>query len=371
MVKEKKMKRLTHKALPVVFWVSVITAIMSLGNSGIMITAQGADDKELVVMTWGGASYEAQKRAFFDPFTEETGIKVVPVTVSGDMYGRVAAQLKAGKVEWDIVWPDRDVMESAANKGLVEPVDYKIVTDTKGMLPDALNKWGVGFEIVSFVVTYNTKVFPGDNYPKSWNDFYDVKKFPGPRADHNWGTPGWNLISALLADGVSLDNLTPIDYARAFKKLDQIKPSVKVWYTSGDKCVQALMDGEVVMAHTTGARARMAKNNGAPTELVWNQAIYYLNFWSVVKNAPHRDNAMKFLNFVCRPQQQAIFTNYFGSALCNKKSLDYLNPKMLKDLETYPENFQKVVPVLTEKNLKWLVDNYDEMNEKWNEWVSK
>lgn len=365
------MKNLRQKAMFVFLLVSVITLFMGLGNTGLLRTVQAADEKELVVMTWGGASYEAQKRAFFDPFTEETGIKITPVTVSGDMYGRVAAQIKSGNVEWDIVWPDRDVMESAAMKGFVEPVDYKVVTDTKGMLPDSLNKWGVGFEIVSFLVTYNTKVFPGDNHPKSWADFYDVKKFPGARGTHNWGTPGWNLISALLADGVSVDNLTPIDYERAFKKLDQIKPAVKVWYTSGDKCVQALMDEEVVLAHTTGARARMAKNNGAPTDIVWNQAIYYLNFWSVVKNAPHRDNAMKFLNFICRPEQQAIYTNYFGSALCNKKSLDYLHPKMLKDLETYPENFEKVIPVLTEKNLKWLVANYDDMNEKWNEWVSK
>jgi putative spermidine/putrescine transport system substrate-binding protein len=262
-------------------------------------------------------------------------------------------------------------MESAAQKGLVEPVDYGVVTDTKGMMPESLNKWGVGFEIVTFLVTYNNKVFPGDNHPKSWADFYDAKKFPGPRGVHNWGTPGWNLFSALLADGVPLDELTPMNYDRAFKKLDQIKSEVKVWYTSGDKCVQALMDEEVVMAHTTGARARMARDMGATTDIIWDRAIYYLNFWSVVKGAPHREAAMQFLNFVCRPELQAIYTNYFGSALCNLKSLDYLHPKMLADLPTYPENFEKVIPILTEKNLAWLKDHYDEMNENWNEWLSR
>ena len=358
-------------AFLVVFLVGLITVSISLSSNGFLGSARGADDKELVVMTWGGQPYEAQKRAFLDPFTEETGIKTIPVTVAGDMYGRVAAQIRANNVEWDIVWPDRDLMESAAQKGFVEPVDYSIVTDTDGMIPDSLNKWGVGFEIVTFMVTYNTKTFPGDNHPKSWADFYDPEKFPGPRAVHNWGTPGWNFISALLADGVPLEDLTPIDFDRAFKMLDKIKPHVRVWYPSGDKCVQAITEEEVVMAHTTGARSRMARDMGAPTELLWNGAIYYLNFWSVVKGAPHREAAMRFLNFVCRPEQQAIYTNYFGSALCNVKSLDYLHPTMLKNLPTYPDNFKKVVPVLTEKNLSWLTDHNDEMQEKWNEWVSR
>jgi len=336
-----------------------------------LTSAQAAGEKELVVMTWGGAAFEAQKKAFFDPFTQETGIKIIPVTSSGDMYGRVAAQIKSGNVEWDIVWPDQDVMEAAAQKGLVEPVDYSIVTETKDLIPGAVNKWGVGNELVTFLVTYSTKAFPGENHPKSWADFYDVKKFPGPRASHNWGTPTWQFMSALLADGVPPDKLVPIDYARAFAKLDQIKSSVKVWYQSGDKMVQSLVDGEVVMAHSTGARARMARDMGAPTELVWNQAIYYLNFWSVVKGAPHKEAAMQFLNFTNRPKQQAIYTNTFGSALTNTKSLEFVDPEKAKDLPTNQDNFRLVVPALNEKSLPWLIEHNDEMNEKWNEWISK
>jgi spermidine/putrescine-binding protein len=365
------MRRIRGRMLLSAFLIGFVTVFFTLATSPFLGTVQAASDKELVVMTWGGASLEAIDRAFFKPFEWETGIKVLKPIASGDMYGRVAAQVRANNVEWDIVQPDRDLMEASAQKGLVEPVDYSVVTDTDGMIPESLNKWGVGFELVTFLVTYNTKAFPGDKHPKSWADFYNPEKFPGPRAVHNWGTPGWNFISALLADGVSPDELTPIDYNRAFKMLDKIKPHVRVWYPSGDKLVQSLTEEEVVMAHTTGARARMARNYGAPTKLVWDQAIYYLNFWSVIKNAPHKETAMRFLNFICRPELQTLYTYDFGSALCNLKSLECLHPKVRADMPTNPDNFKKVIPVLTDKNLKWIVAHNDEMNEKWNEWLSR
>ena len=80
---------------------------------------------------------------------------------------------------------------------------------------------------------------------------------------------------------------------------------------------------------------------------------------------------MEFLNFTCRPEQQAIYTNYFGSAMFNVKSLDYLHPKYLKRLPTYPENLKKLVKIFTDQSMPWIIEHSDEMNEKWNEWVSR
>ena len=68
--------------------------------------------------------------------------------------------------------------------------------------------------------------------PSSWADFWDVKKFPGNRSLCLSDSPR-TLIFALLADGVPRDQLYPLDIDRAFKKLDQIKPHVKVWWREG------------------------------------------------------------------------------------------------------------------------------------------
>jgi putative spermidine/putrescine transport system substrate-binding protein len=57
-----------------------------------------------------------------------------------------------------------------------------------------------------------------------------VKGFPGTRALRN--DPQTVLEAALLADGVPRDKLYPLDVDRAFKKLEQIKPDIAVWWTS-------------------------------------------------------------------------------------------------------------------------------------------
>ena len=54
-------------------------------------------------------------------------------------------------------------------------------------------------------------------------------------------------LAALIADGVPMEKLYPIDANRAFKKLEQLKPHVLVWWNSGAQSVQILQDGEVDM----------------------------------------------------------------------------------------------------------------------------
>jgi len=332
--------------------------------------ALAGSDKELVIQTWGGSKATAEKHAFYDPFTEATGIKITLVEASGDTLGKVAAQVRSGNVEWDLIsgYPYPNV-EAAAKKGLFEEIDYSIVTDTKDLMAGSVKKWGLGQEVNAVMLAYNTNKWPGDNHPKTWTDFFDVKKFPGPRAMANWGTPGENLAIALLADGVAPDKLIPFDYDRAFKKLDQIKPHVKVWYTSGDQLIKILQDEEVVMAQTWDGRSKYAKQYGAPINLIWDQGLFYICYWNVVKGAPHKKAAMQFLNFINRPELQAIFTNYIWYSSANVKSVNFLHPSIQKDQAIYPENRKKLVKFPNEKTGKWLADHQDEMAEKFNNWI--
>ena len=66
--------------------------------------------------------------------------------------------------------------------------------------------------------------------PLTWPDFWDAKKFPGPRGYYN--APTYSLEFALIADGVPKDKLYPIDVPRALKSLDRVKPD-EVTRTAG------------------------------------------------------------------------------------------------------------------------------------------
>src|SRR5262249_59389068 len=81
------------------------------------------------------------------------------------------------------------------------------------------------------------------------------------------------LFGAWPAGAGRADRLYPLDVDRAFKKLDQIKPHIKVWRREGNQSQQLIRDGELDMMSIWNGRASELKEQGVPVELVWNGAV--------------------------------------------------------------------------------------------------
>jgi len=174
------------------------------------------------VNTWGGSWTAAEDAAFFKPFTEATGIQVR--TVAPVSYAKLKAQVGSGNYEWDITAITKSDWLRAEREGLVEPIDWTIVQKDK-LFPDAVFANGIGYCALGTNLCYRKDKFPNGG-PQSWADFWDVKKFPGNRSLFN--NAACTLVFALLADGVPADKIYPLDVDRGFKKLDEIKPDIKV-----------------------------------------------------------------------------------------------------------------------------------------------
>ncbi len=345
--------------------------VLSLAPNGTFSAARAERD-HLVVQTWGGKLAEAQQKAFFEPFTKETGIKVIGVEAGTSVGGKLAAMQRSKNIEWDIITADYESYNTKYyNKGFLEEVDYNVVDNTGDLVPGSAKKWGVAQYLEGVCLVYNTKAFLEGKAPQSYEDFFDVVKFPGPRGMHNWGGPTDNLSIALMADGLTPDQCLPLDFDRAFKMMNKVTPHVKVWYTSGAQLVQALLDEEVVMAISTDGRAKSAISMGAPINIVWNQSFYYLAYNCIVKGSPMKDAAMKLLKFCNRPEQQAAFTQIIGYTGSNPKAVQYLPAELQTAQSTHPDNIGKVFNFMAIKNAQWSVDNVETVDEKWNTWIAK
>ena len=160
-------------------------------------------------------------------------------------------------------------------------------------MPSSPTAIGIAQNILGTALCYRSDKYPSGG-PKSWADFWDVKKFPGARSLCLNDSPR-TLIFALLADGVPRDQLYPLDIDRAFKKLDQIKPHIKVWWREGTQSQQLIRDGEVDMMSIWNARASELKQQGVPVEVVWNGAVRSTSTWGVLKGAPNRKLAWEFI----------------------------------------------------------------------------
>jgi len=311
------------------------TATAAFAGPLIVTDRTIAQTRTIYVNTWGGSWTAAEEAAFFKPFTEQTGIRVR--TVAPVSYAKLKAQVQSGNYEWDITAITQADLLRAEREGLVEPVDWTVVKKEK-LFPDAVYANGLAYCALGTNLAYRKDKFPQGG-PKSWADFWDVKKFPGNRSMLNNAVR--TVQFALVADGVPVDKVFPLDVDRAFRKLDQIKPHVKVWWTQGNQSQQLLRDGEVDMIVMWNARASELQQQGHPVELVWPGATITTTMWGVAKGAPNRKPAWEFLQFAVQPKPQADFANklYYGPT--NPEAFKYIPTEVSRQLPTYPEN-QKV-----------------------------
>ncbi|QDL93537.1 ABC transporter substrate-binding protein [Paroceanicella profunda] len=269
---------------------------------GGFATAAVAQDS-LTFTSYGGTYQEAQRKALLDPVEKELGITIREDTLTG--IAQVRAQVLTGAVTWDIVDLGLNDCALAEKEGLFEPLDYSIIS-TEGFKDTAYSKTWAGTIYYSTTLAYNPEFLEAK--PTSWADFWDVEGFPGARALQN--TPGGNLEIALMADGVAPEEVyavlkTPEGVDRAFAKLEEIKPHIDVWWTSGAQSAQLIADGEVDMEAIWNGRLDAVKASGVPAEQTFNQAILSLDCLAIPKGAPNKDLAMKVLARILAPDLQA------------------------------------------------------------------
>ncbi len=332
-----------------------IGLVLFAGVASGSLAVSAADTARVVVASYGGSFQEAQSKAFFEPSFKAAGVSVLATT--GTSYPKVKAMVQSGNVTWDVVSADAAAFESEVKDGLLQPIDYSAVT-ADGIPDQFRTKYGVGYMQFSENLAWSKAKFPAGLTPAQ---FFD----PAVKARRVMlALPYYNLEFALLADGVKPADLYPLDVDRGLRVIDRIKDQVVGFKSPSD--VQALIQqGEVDAAFAPGGRVGNAIKAGADWAYTWNASVSIVEYWAVVKGAPHPADAMKFINFAVQPQQQAALSRLIPYGPTNVDALKLLDPAIAKDLPGTPEN-ERFGAVL---NSKWWNVNLDAVVARWNTYV--
>jgi putative spermidine/putrescine transport system substrate-binding protein len=318
---------------------------------------------ELVVVSWGGSYQDAQREAFFAPFEEETGIKIIEDT--SPEHGKVKAQVDSGAPEWDVVTTGYTIFLELGPDYL-EPIDYETYAEWyDGVIDAAKKEYGVMTISYCYALGYRTDAFPEGEEPQSWADFWDTEKFPGPRAlGADSGVPWNSYEAALFAAGVPADEIydQPID--AAIESWDVVKDDVIKWWGSGAEGVQLLADGEVVMALVPTSRIWELAEEGAPVAVQWNEALCGADYWWILNGTDNLEAAQKFVAFVSRDDRQAALVGQLPYGPANVKAFDALDESKAEWLPTAPDHVDKVFFTSSE----WWGENREEVLEKFTTW---
>ena len=71
---------------------------------------------DLTVVSWGGAYTRSQVKAYHEPFTMETGIKINSEDYNGGL-AQIKAQVESGNVTWDVVDLEPSDVARACDEG--------------------------------------------------------------------------------------------------------------------------------------------------------------------------------------------------------------------------------------------------------------
>lgn len=350
-------------------WMSART----LAITGLLGGILGAIDPafagdQLTITSWGGAYQTAQRKAYFEPFTKATGIKVTEDEYNGETT-KIRAMVESKTVTWNLV----DIGEGDAirlcDAGILEPIDWsKLGLDRVKFRGAEGFECGVPMQFTSVAIVYDKDKLA--NGPKTISEFFDLQKFPGKRGllKDPYSTLEW----ALMADGVAIKDVykvlnTPEGVDRAFKKLDTIKKDV-VWWTAGAQPPQLLADGQVVMTAAYSGRIFDAvKNSGKNFEIMWDGVLLGFTGWAIPKGAPRQDDAYKFMAFAGSPQTQADFTRYMPYGPANKDAMALIDPAILPQLPTAPHHDRVGLTV----DSKFWADKGTELRQRFTAWLAK
>jgi len=312
-----------------------------LGLAAVLaIGAAPVSARDLTVVSFGGAYGAAQKEHMIDPYEEAAGVRVLFDDYAGGI-AEIRAQVETGNIHWDVVDVEMIDLERACSEGLLEIIPTDILPPGSDGVPahddffeEALaNPCGVGVIYWAIIYAYNTETIRG-GAPSTIADFFDTAAFPGPRALRR--RPQVNLEWALMADGVPRERVyevlaTDEGQARAFAKLDTIRQDV-VWYDSWSQAPQLLNDGEAVMVQSANGRIYGAiEEYGRPFVIVWNDNVFDLDVWSVVKGTPNLEQALEFVKFATGTEPLAGMQDVaYGPT--RRSAAEMVDPAVLENL---------------------------------------
>lgn len=353
----------------------------------MMLAACGGDDNEssgsagggepasekittsgpLTIGGWGGTYDKATMTHYLKPFEAEKGPKSQFVAASGTQLAKLEAQVKAGKMQWDLI----DSMSGADafiayDKGLLEPLP----ADLKAKLTETLGEGKVsdfGFTMGNLGNAITCNMDEMDTCPDAAG-FFDPKAFPQDRTIKGFG-PIETATLAMVANGtpVSETQTTPVDLDVVFEKLDAIKDKVKTPWDSGDQGNQLIRSNEVQMGVLwTGRMAQLQRETGMNLEVGLDGAVYEPGYWAVAKGAPNKEAAFALLEWIANnPKRQAAWSEELQYSVPNPKALDFMDEANASKLVDNPANFDK----LAVPNYNWYVENADELNKRWQDWL--
>ncbi len=327
-----------------------ISSISTASEQDLIDAAQGTPQK-LNIYNWADYIHPDA----ITGFEKEFGIDI-----TYDIYDSseiVDTKLMTGRSGYDVVVHAASFTARLATVGIFHPVDFNKLPNWHHLDPNLIRradeKYSNGLQGVPFFwgttgITYNVDLIK--------------ERMPNAPLDSSALIFDPEIISKFTDCGISFldDPTSVIPMAMMYlgypansvdlQQLKEVETLVKavrpyITYFSSTKMLLDLPSEEVCIAMSWSGDYSVASNRAKEAGIDINLdyiipkeggGMWFDNMY-IPEDAPHRENAYLFLNYMLRPEVIAASTDYIGYANANKSATPLVNPSLTANVAIYPD----------------------------------
>lgn len=333
-------------------------------GGGIYYTSKGQlmNEEKLIVYNWG---------EYMDPevltlFEEETGIDVIyeEFETNEIMYPKVSS----GAIAYDVVCPSDYMIQRMLDNDLLAEINFDNIPNIKNIGKDYLersrefdpeNKYSVPYCWGTVGILYNKTMVdePIDSWSVLWDEKYKDNILMQDSVRDAFAV-------ALKYLGYSL-NSTDLDELNAAKNLlIKQKPLVQAYVI--DQVRDKMIGNEAAIGVIYSGEAIYTQQENPNLEYVIPKegSNLWIDSWVIPKNAEHKENAEKFINFLCRPDIALMNFNYITYSTPNTAARDLIEDEKIRNSKIAYPNLSTIPNLETFKYLG--LENDAVYNDLWN-----
>ena len=272
------------------------------------------------VCSWG----EYIDTDLIDQFEAETGIRVNYQTAESNE--TLYSLLKSGGADYDVIVPSDYMIAQLIEEGMLEELDYNRIPNFslvderfQNLSYDPENKYTVPYAWGTLGIIYNTAMVDGEI--TSWSALYD-DQYAGDVLLINNSRDA--LGEALLYLGCSVNTTDESEIRAAYELVADANRRGIFQGRVMDEVFQKMEGGNAAIAtYYAGDYLSMLENNEDLAFVIPEEGSnWFVDAMCVLKDSPHYDAAMEWINFIASTEANLKNMDYIGYASANREALE-------------------------------------------------
>lgn len=314
------------------FCFNSIAILLTLSVSAFLTGCASSDKSvngQVIVYNWG---------EYIDPetirmFEEETGIKVIydEFETNESMYPKV----ESGAVAYDIACPSDYMISRMIDNGMLSEINYDNMPNAKNNIGaqyyeqsrgfDPENKYAIPYCWGTVGILYNKTLV--DEPITRWAQLWD-EKYADDILMQDSVRDAFMVAEKLNGDSMNTLDLTELTAAKDL--LIKQKPLVQAYVV--DQVRDKMIGGEAAIGVIySGEAIYTQKENPDLVYVIPEEGTnVWIDSWVILKNAPNKENAEKFIDFMCRADIALMNFDYITYSTPNIAARELIEDESIK-----------------------------------------